>query len=356
MIGIITPGNIKYTPYVDNYINIIKKLSEPYKVMSWDKKDICEEGIDLRFRFPTEDSDRKRMLLGYIRFIKECKQFIKINNIDKLIIMTAAPAFFLGYRFLSKYKNKFILDIRDDSPFIRRFPKYFKRLCSLANNVVVSSNEFSPWTGRDTILCHNIDMNQLRLHKNDEPASFYKKPIRIVFAGMMNEGKCNVDVLECFNGDERFEHLFIGRDGSEKQLIREYVERTGMSNVSFKGAYSKEQIIDIYRKESDLINIFRAKNTVNRNALPNKLYEAVLAGRPIVVFEHNVAIAKYAYEYNLGIVIPDVIDDSLNNYIYSQLIAFDYKKYLEQRLLFLNRVQNDMMHFSEIIANFGQKP
>ena len=355
MIGIITPGNIKYTPYVENYINIIKKSSEPYKVMSWDKKDICEEGIDLRFRFPTEDSDRKRMLLGYIRFIKECKQFIKINNIDKLIIMTAAPAFFLGYRFLSKYRNKFILDIRDDSPFIRRFPNQFKRLCSLATNVVVSSNEFSPWTGRDTILCHNMNLEQLKLHMNDSIDDNVNEPIRIVFAGMMNEANCNIDVLTRIGNDQRFSLVYIGGENYEKKRIEEFVETEGLKNVSFEGTYDKKEIISIYREKADIINIFREQSVVNRNALPNKLYEAVLSGKPIAVYEHNVAIASYAQKYSLGFIIPESAKVMINDYLYQQMHNFDHRKYVTGRKAFLVEVENDMKQFTDVLEAFCNK-
>lgn len=352
MIGIITPGNKKYTPYIENYLSILDAQKADYKVMSWDKRNLSEDGVDMRFDYSIKDANRLGMFFGYIRFIHKCKAFVKKNNIDKLIVLTAAPAFFLGERYLKKFEQNFILDIRDDSPFIRRFPKTFINICALANNVIVSSNEFSPWTGRDTILCHNVDLEQLNLHIDDELVIGHQSPVRIVFAGVMIEGNCNLNILSKFKNDNRFSHLYIGRESNGKKLIMDYVESEDISNVKFEGAYNKDEIINIYRNKADLINIFRDKTTVNRNALPNKLYEAVLAGKPLVVFEHNVAISNYAKEFNLGIVIPDG-QLLINDYVYDRIQNFDYKEYVSGRKKFLNEVVNDMNEFETVVYKFA---
>lgn len=355
MIGIIVPGNKKYTPYIQNYIEVLNRKHCDYRIMSWNKTGIQEDGIDFSFNYTVRDSDRKRMLLGYLRFISACKKYIRDNKIDKLIILTAAPAFFLGLHYLSKIKNNILLDIRDDSPFIRKFPNQFKKICGMAKSVIVSSNEFSSWTGRSTVLCHNVDLEQLRIHIDDTPTNKVEMPIRIVFAGVMIEEQCNVEVLKAFKEDCRFSHFFIGRDCTGKSVIKKFTEEEHMANVFFEGAYNKDEIIDIYREKADLINIFRAKTTVNRNALPNKLYEAVLSGKPIVVFEHNKAVAQYASDYYLGIVIPEELNTSINDYLYNQTGVFDFDKYRFQRKMFLNHVIEDMNNFKYTIEDFSSE-
>ncbi len=351
MIGIIVPSNKKYAPYIQNYIDILEKNKKDYRVMSWNKTGIKEDKIDFSFNYKVKDSDRKRIFWGYIWFIKACKKYIKKNKIDKLIILTAAPAFFLGLNYLNRYKNSFILDIRDDSPFIRKFPQKFKKICSKAYSVIVSSNEFSSWTGRKTVLCHNVDLEQLKLHIDDKILYKYTLPIRIVFAGMMIEEQCNIEVLKMFKSDNRFRHVFYGRDNFGKQMIMRYTEKEHMSNVSYEGAYNKDEIIDIYKENADLINIFRAKTTVNKNALPNKLYEAVLAGKPFIVFDHNSAISNYAKKYKIGIVIPEGIKQ-VNDYIFNELQSFDYKLYSNGRSSFLIQVVKDMEEYINIVKNF----
>lgn len=348
MIGIITPGNKKYTPYIQNYIEILNSNKCEYKVMSWNKASLDEDGVDCSFDFPVNDSNRKKMFLGYIGFVRKCKRFIKKNKIDKLIILTAAPAFFLGVNFLLKFKGNYILDIRDDSPLIRKFPNHFKNICKLAKTVVVSSDEYTPWIGRKTVLCHNIDLEQFRIHQKDEPIKSFHTPIRIVFAGVMIEGPCNVEVLKAFRNDTRFVHTFVGRDSLGKQFVREFVENSGMTNVSFEGAYNKDEIINIYREKADLVNIFRAKTTVNRNALPNKLYEAVLSGKPIVVFEHNVAISYLAKKYKLGIVIPEKTTQ-INEFVFNCIEHYDYYDYSNGRKLFLEQIVKDMKEYETAV-------
>ena len=46
MIGIIVPGNRKYIPYVENYIDILVAGHTQYRIMSWNKNGIEEDIID----------------------------------------------------------------------------------------------------------------------------------------------------------------------------------------------------------------------------------------------------------------------------------------------------------------------
>ena len=194
----------------------------------------------------------------------------------------------------------------------------------------------------------------MRLHKNEEPVISFSYPIRIVFAGVMIEELCNIEILKEFNGDENFMFFYIGKECRGKQKIREYVESCNMNNVFFEGAYNKNEIIERYRNEADLVNIFRSNSLINRNALPNKLYEAVLSGKPIVVFEHNVAIADYVREFNLGIVIPFDMETKVSDFLLSKMKTFSYEKYKQGRICFINKVENDMKQFSDSIADFSR--
>ena len=115
------------------------------------------------------------------------------------------------------------------------------------------------------------------------------------------------------------------------------------------GTYNKDEIIDIYRNQGDLINILRANTAINRDALPNKLYEAVIAGVPLVVFEHNTAISDYAKKYYLGIVLKD--ESELGNLV-SMLDDFDFERYADGRKKFLEQIVNDIDLFEERVKKF----
>ena len=353
IVGIIVPACLKYVPYIQNYIDILRKKGTDFRVLSWNKMGLEESGVDFAYDLKARDEDRKGMFFGYIRFICACKKYIRACGINKLIVLTAAPAFFMGVPYLKKFSGNYILDIRDDSPFIRVFPGVFRKICSMAKSVVVSSPNFSPWTNRDTVLCHNADMKQIEKNWELQTKQSYAEPITIAFAGMMIEGPINIEVLRRCKGDGRFAFYFIGRPNAQKEAIERYVRDADMKNVIFEGTYNKDDIVDIYRQKADLVNILREKSEVNKNALPNKLYDAVISGVPIVVFEHNEAVAKYVAQYHLGILLREEDMDLVNDAVYEKMTTFDYSAYETGRRAFLNQVREDMTQFADMVALFA---
>ena len=149
-IGLIVPANVKYSPYVQYYTELLVKYNTEYKIMIWDKAGVDEVG-DMIFRFKSSDFNRKRILLGHALFSIKCKEYIKKEKIDHLIVFTIAPVFFMGYRYLREFQGKLMLDIRDDSPFRRHFPNMLKRFGELAQTLVVSSPYYSDWFNKSCI-------------------------------------------------------------------------------------------------------------------------------------------------------------------------------------------------------------
>ncbi len=352
VIGIVAPANLKYLPYFEYYATALKNANIPYKVMSWNKSSLKED-VDFAFDYPVNDSNRKKMMLGYLKFARACKRYIRKEGIRKLVVLTAAPAFFLGLSFLKK--RSYILDIRDDSPLIRRFPKHFHKLCSAASMTVVSSPKFNAWMPKDGILCHNADVLQIEKYFSLPPKQKKNGPCSIVFAGMMIESEMNIDILRRMKGDARFSFGFIGRPNEGKERIVRYAAEEKMDNVFFEGTYKKEEIVDIYREKADLINIFRAKTTVNKNALPNKLYDAVISAVPLVVFSHNEAISDYVKAYSLGISLDEKDLEDLPTVLAAKMEEFDYEKYMEGRAAFLQAVLDDMSRFTHELLAFAEE-
>lgn len=332
-IALIIPINLKFAPYVQYYTRILDEAQIEYKIVLWDKRNI-EEEADSIFHFHTSDFNRKRTFLGYMLFDRHCKRFLAKERFDKVIFLTMAPLFFMGRRFLDKYKGKYLLDIRDDSPFRRRFEHRFNEICSNAESVVVSSPKYAEWIKMNTTICHNIDMEMLTKYANTKPVEGFKLPIVITFAGMMIEQNINIYVLKQLGNNLNFKFRFVGRNNLGMNEVEKYAKEHFLKNVVFEGEYRKEEIVDIYRADSDLINIIRDNTTINQNALPNKLYDAIVAGIPLVVIEHNEAIVNYVRQYNLGIILTQDQMNDLGAAIIAEMNNFDYESYLQDGMIF----------------------
>lgn len=344
---IIAPANLKYIPFAEYYIEYLKKANIEFDVISWDKAGI-DEGVKYRFNYIVNDLKRAKMLFGYLRFTRYCKKIIKREKYTKLIFLTIAPLFFCGMRLSKRYRKNYILDIRDASPLTSAFPKTFKKLLDNSFCVVSSSWMYSSWIKHDTILSHNIDINQILLHYNDSVVCKNSEKKMIVFAGMMIEEKMNIEVVKQFKNSDNLMFLFIGRENDGKIKLMEHVKQDSYDNVYFEGTYKKEDIVNIYRDKADFVNILRENTEVNKNAIPNKFYDSIVSGVPLVVFSHNDGIAQVTKEYNLGVVIDE---ESLPQ-LYDLLESFDYQNYQKGRKEFMDKVLMDDKIFKESLKKF----
>ena len=218
-VGIIVPSNIGMAPYLKYYTDVFEKKGIDTVIVSWNRFGLNEDS-DYIFNYRTENYDRKRVLWGHIRFAKFCKRVLKEEKADRLIILTMAPAFFLGLGFLNKYKDRYIIDVRDDTPFRKYFPNVFEHVANKAYAVMVSSFMYSNWFSKATILCHNIDMNMLKKYKKDSAPIPSLNRIRVVFAGSMREAKINIQIVDALKNDDYFSMVFIGRENAEQKKIQ----------------------------------------------------------------------------------------------------------------------------------------
>ena len=348
-IGLIVPANLKYSPYVKYYIDILRAVNADFRIMSWDKTGI-DEKADMRMAFPASDFDRKKILRGHWLFARKCKRYILQEQINSLIIFTIAPLFFLGQRFLKRFSNHIVVDVRDDSPFRRLFPKHLDRMARLANLIVVSSPFYAEWFGRESLLCHNADLDLIYRYSDCYVKKLSIMPANIAYAGMMIEEQVNIRAIDELANNGNYRMVFIGRENERKAEIERHVAERHIQNVSFIGEYKKEDIVDLYRSEADFVNILRENTLINRNALPNKLYEAVVSGIPVVVYEHNAAIAYYVKKYGLGILLNE--EENLEKQLTDRIKVFNYDRYVSGRSAFLDLVTEDYKHFRDRLIHF----
>ena len=166
---------------------------------------------------------------------------------------------------------------------------------------------------------------------------------------MIEEDK-NIEVISELRDEDRVKLIYFGRKNEGEQKIEQYVNDNGIKNVEFHGEYRKEQIVDIYRNQADLVNILRAETEVNAEALPNKLYDAAAAGVPIVVFSHNQAIVNYAKKYTLGLILED--KSNIREELFNKYRAFSFQDYETGRVAFLKTVLSDLDKFEKTLEGF----
>ena len=353
MIGIIVPANLKYSPFVSYYVKKMEDDGIPYEIISWNRREL-EESCDHVFQYSVTDRDRHRVLSGYFKFASFAGRIIRRRKYSGLIVFTVGAAFFMLPILCGKYRKRFIFDIRDDSPIVKRLPGQFKKICGAAHSIGVSSPEFLSWISGEAVMSHNADMDVIAAHIDDIIEQPKEQVKNIVFAGMLIEGEINLELVKLFQNDPVFGFGFVGTECSAKKAIQSYVEQNQVKNVFFQGPYNKAEITDIYREKASYVNVIRKKSKINEQAVPNKLYDAVIAGRPVIVLRHNKAVVQYVTEYGLGVVLDNLDADEIRQ----KMAEFDQTQiatgaYAENRKRFLARVQQDNVDFEKMVKTFA---
>lgn len=357
MVGLIVPGTIKFCPYVNYYIDILNQAQIPFEIISWDKRGL-NENVTYAYRYKTRDGQLLKKTIGYIGFRNYVLHICKMRKYDKLIVFTLAPALLIKDYLVKNYAGKFILDIRDDTVLRRYAGKKIKALVDSAIGVVTSSHEFDVWLGSDTIMCHNVDANIVKdvVEKGKYPCPVKKRDDafrRIMFAGSLNEWNINLKILQSMKNNPDVIFIYHTPDVAVKKNLTSYCEAESVENVLFFGEYKKSEIYDMYRNEADFANCIRCESEVNRNALPNKLYDAMLSGVPILVLAHNKAICDYVKKYHLGLIFNDE-QDFIDNFI-QQSKVFDYDLFATGRMQFLQKILDECTLFASSVIFWCNK-
>lgn len=77
------------------------------------------------------------------------------------------------------------------------------------------------------------------------------------------------------------EFVFVG-DGDEKGILRTFVEKNGLRNVTFLGTVKRSDCIELL-SASDIFLLPNRKGDFFRGNLPNKIFDYLASARPIVV-------------------------------------------------------------------------
>jgi len=227
------------------------------------------------------------------------------------------------------FKKKLVYDIFDYyiashnlpftlSKFIERIDK---KLINKADCVIICSEErkeqIKGTQPKVLEVIHNTP-SKTQIHL-DEKLSFKKKSneqiVRIAYVGILSKSRLLEELIECVSGRNDCE-LHIGGFGQLESLVIEKERK--YHNIHYYGKMPYHKTLQL-EKECDILTAIYDPSIANhRYAAPNKFYEALLLGKPLIMAE-NTGMDKVVKEMDIGIVIS-YNQESLNNGI-TNLIA-----------------------------------
>lgn len=329
-------------PYVDNYKQVLDKHEVDYDIINWDRFHI-ETTNELTYR--DAKIGHSRNLIDYYKFKRFISKKISEKKYEKIIVFGIQLAFFLQ-PLLKDYKNKYILDIRDYNRVIRFFN--IKIAINNSTFTVLSSPGFKKWLPNTEkyVLNHNTRIEELK--DIDANLGLDNNRINISYIGTIRDFNINLKLINSLKNNKNFNLYFHG-DGIINGEIEDYIQKNKINNVYLTGRYKREEEANLYSR-SHFINVLIPDTDINsKTLLPNRLYNAVIYGKPILTYE-GTYLSELVFKTKLGLVLNtfDGIDKQIQNY----LNEFNKEKFKKYRADYLKRVVQDNMFFKEKLLDF----
>ena len=345
-VALICPSNMLYMPYVYNYIKILDDIKADYSVINWDRFKIEKEN---EFTYRDSKIGHRRNFLDYLKYCKFVLRILSKYKYDKIIVFGIQLVFFLNKYLIKDYSNRYIIDIRDYHGMIKYFN--IEKVIEKSNFTVISSPGYKEWLPESDkyVTNHNTQIQGLKDLVEPDYSWKNKKKISIAYIGAIRDYKINIDFINSLKNSDRFDLYYHG-EGDINKDIQEYLIRNDIKNVHLTGRYQKEDEESLYLS-SDLANVLIPNDTINsKTLLPNRLYNAVKYGKPMLAFE-GTYLSDIIKKYDLGLVVKSFhnIEDSVLDYVNT----FNITLYNNGRKLFIQSVVKDNQRFSNRLIKFA---
>lgn len=318
-ICILGASNIKHISLISLYTKYFDKQQIPYDIIYMDRYGIEEKtNAQNQFRYKSNiissKFDKIKAFLGFRRF---CKKILKKNKYQCVITWQTTVAYLLADVLLSKYKHKYIVNIRDyiaeNNKIIRLI---LKKLVKEASLVTISSEGFKEFLPKGNYTRVNSINDNILNGCASVKVSARKLPYKIGFAGNCRYFRESYKLIQALANDSRFEIWYCG---TNSEVLSKYAMEHGVSNVYTTPAFAPNETLDIF-SQFDIVNsAFGSDAMDNRTLMPIRLYTAISMHIPMLVSERT-QLAKEVDFWKIGFVIEDysTLADELYNYFVSQ--------------------------------------
>ncbi len=340
-----------YMPYIQKYEKILREKNIEYDITCFDRDangiSTHEENI---YTFHRRMGTIKwKKVIPYFKYIAYVKKIIKNGQYDKLIVLTTVPAVLLNKILLKRYNQKYIFDFRDYS-----YEKYSFYKCLVDRIVANSFCTFISSKGFMHYLNPNEKINIIHNISNAEAVIDKALPIDIQnivigFVGYVRYYDINTALIECLREHPNIRIEYYGAMYDDCDLVS-YVRENHIQNVKFGGRYQNEEKPEIYRNMTFINSIYSLNSKEVAYAIPNRLYDAALYKKPIIV-TNRTYLAEVVTKYGLGMVI-DVFEDDVYGKIIEYSKKFNMDEFTWNCHRFLEEVEKDERLFIKKINLF----
>ena len=337
-------------PYIKNYEKICQKLNIQYEIFVWNRKQnggLCKKGRVFEFREKCDfGSGKLRKILPMYHYRKALKKTLLSGDFTHLILINTLAAVMLKKFIMTRYKHKYIMDIRDYTYERLHFYKnVVDQLIDKSAFTTISSRGFYKFIKKSPKIVINHNISNYDCLEDVDTFSKNKK-ITIGFVGSVRYEDENLKLIMALQNDSAFKLLYCGEIVKGCNLI-EITKDYAVKNIEFTGAYLNVEKKKIYKK-IDLINSLYGNNSLEvSTAVPNRFYDCLIFKKPILTSE-GTYLSKLIKKYKLGLVL-DLEHDDIKNKLLQYKKNFSSDEFVANCNKTLNKIVKEQdIYYNEI--------
>lgn len=264
----------------------------------------------------------KKNLIPFVKYlfksitlmIKMRKSYSTIHAVD---LITYLPALFIKFLFRKKIVYDifdFYADTKKYNAFLTPIISFIEKRAIRYSDVTIICAEYrikqiSPSKPKKIIVIHNSpSAKQFAINDNFVLKSQSTK-MKICYVGNLIPERFILEIINTIKDIEDIE-LHIGGVGILTDRIN--LESSRQKNVYFYGKMDYSEVLSLENKCDCLLALYDNRIRNNKYAAPNKFYEALYLGKPLIALR-NTGFDNFVELYDIGVVIDDISDASLRS-------------------------------------------
>ena len=341
--------------YSLHYTRILESRGVPYDVVYFERYGYSYQPAEneriISRDCPTGGNKIKKLkpMLEYAAFIRS---LLKRNEYGSAILLTTVPAVLAADILLKKYRDNFILDIRDYTHENNGLYYWIvNKLTDAAASVVLSSEGFKSFLPESEkyVVTHNIAVDYA---VTDRSPLERKEHYNIGFVGSIRYFEENSALIWQLRDQAKYSLHYFGTHAVDCDL-EAFCRDEGIGSVTFHGRFENEQKAEIY-KQIDFINsIYPSHGLETTTAVPNRFYDAAIYRCPIIV-TRGTFLEKMVEKFHLGFAV-DMSKDSIVDALEAYIQSFDRKAFIENCDAMLDMVRQDIETFHRAVDDFASR-
>jgi glycosyltransferase involved in cell wall biosynthesis len=218
----------------------------------------------------------------------------------------------IGVKLKKKLGVKLVYDAHELWSFMvsRDLPKIWanyylwkeKILVKYVNQIITVNEPLQDYFQRITDKAVTIIMNakNIQSRKYESPKN---NIFTLIYIGFIGKSRYLLELVEVAKNIDDI-HCIIAGSGSKKDYVDKVKKNCSKTdNVDFIGIVPMEKVIQMTKEANVVICMFDPDDKNSKIGLPNKVFESMITGRPIIV-TNDVYLGKFVENENIGLSIP----------------------------------------------------